>query len=146
MRARRYDTRLTGNCGAYRRNAMAVLGMLALAFNLIAGISLSARAIQIGSPVSELSLDSFVICTSAGKIVVDRDGNVVPDAGGAPQGHEPHCLFCLPLMQGSLLAFGATSVDTPPQRSFRNSVVVDADWRPSPFIVAANLPRGPPAA
>lgn len=146
MGARCYDTRLTGNCGAYRRNAMVMLGMLALAFNLIAGISLSARAIPVGSAASELSLDRFVICTSAGTIVIDRDGNVVPDAGGAPQGHEPHCLFCLPLLQGSLLALAATGVDAPLPRSSHSSAVVDADRRPAPFIATANLPRGPPAA
>jgi len=147
MRGPCYNTELTGQCGALRRDIMVVVGILALALNFLAGISFSARPFQTGSALSLSSLDRFVICSSSGSIVVDRDGNVVPgdDDGGLPPGHEPHCLFCLPLLQGSLLAPETAGIEAPDRCAHRSFALLDVSVRPARPSLAANLPRGPPA-
>jgi len=114
---RGYDTGLTSRVGALRRRLGAFAGLVVLWLNLWAGAALAAQPVFLDPGLAGLAGGRMVICTSAGRVVVDADGNVLDDASGAPgSGEGPHCLFCLPLMQGQALAPPASLIDRePPQ-------------------------------
>jgi len=99
--SRRYDISIDEGRGAFRRMLAMGFCSLAVAFNLLCGIALSARPAPIDLQALALERGWNVICSAAGMIVVDDAGNRVPDdqTGGVGAGG-PHCVFCLPLMQG----------------------------------------------
>ncbi len=77
----------------FRRRAVSWLGLLLLAFNLVAGgAQPSAKA---AFPPS----DHITICTVAGMVALDQDGRTQQ-----PSPHESVCGFCLPLMHAGAMA------------------------------------------
>ena len=111
MSARRYDTRVRARVGALRREIAVWLAALAIFFNVLAEGSLRAGPIEIEPALAGVAGETLVICTAAGRLVADRDGRPASQPGGH-DGHDgPHCVFCLPLMQGSLLAPSAAGQD-----------------------------------
>lgn len=80
------------------------LGLFLLAFNVLGAGSLPARA-EGATPLfaQELLGDRIVICTAAGMVVMDRDGNIL-DTQGPSSAHGNFCAYCLPLMHGGAQA------------------------------------------
>jgi hypothetical protein len=145
LKTRTYDIRILGNVGATRRWLAAWLVALALLSNFLAAGELLAHPAEAQPSLIGPDSDFVVVCTSAGKVVLDRNGLPVPaPAGGSGHEHGPHCVFCLPLMQGVAwlappAAFVAPrcALPTVPIASFRAGA-------PSLFRVCALWARGPP--
>ena len=111
MRQRRYDTRVNGSLGAARREVMAAIGMLVLLANVLTGWALEAPGMVGNRAFADFARDRNVICSSSG---ANRDGSAQADEeNGERQGHDPQCLFCLPLSQGNLLAPALTALTVP---------------------------------
>jgi len=138
MTRRTYDTALSTRIGAIRRELAAAFGVLALVFNLLAGMALAAK------PVFVLGSDGqilrFVLCQPIA-VTGTGDATEVPaDAGSGPQ-----CVFCLPLLSGTAAA--AAVADTPARAPARKSVNALPEglatvWRDH---LKGPPPRGPPA-
>jgi len=105
-RSKRYDTRLDRALGRARREVASALGALIIVFNLVAGIGLGAAARSDAPMFADVLGDHIVICTAFGQVVVDHEGRRLSDqAPHTPPDHlGPQCVYCLPLMQGNLLA------------------------------------------
>ena len=101
-----YDLTTDRALGRFRRDVVSALGMLIVAFNLVAGVLISSSTASGLAPFLEESLgDRIVVCTGAGMIVLDAAGNPVHRDDGV----DAMCVFCLPMVSG--LAGG------PPPRS-----------------------------
>lgn len=88
------------------------LAALALILNFLAQGALEARPIEIDPTLSAIAGDALVICTPGGKLEIGQGGRPASDPSGGHAGHDgPHCVFCLPLMQGALLAPSAAGQD-----------------------------------
>jgi len=128
-----------------RRQIAAWLAAVAILLNFAAEASLRASPVEIDPTLSSVAGDTFVICTAAGKLVVDRDGRPAPKQEGGHLGHNgPHCVFCLPLMQGALVAQSFAGLDFAriAPRAIRPEI---ADLRaPSVFRASGHWARGPP--
>jgi hypothetical protein len=70
-------------------------GLALLAFNLIAGALLPANA---ASPANQMAQQAY-ICTALGRTAIGPDGKAEPGQTG--HGVEL-CIYCLPLLQGSV--------------------------------------------
>lgn len=141
-RSRTYDTSTDPSRGRIRREIVSALGLLIVVFNLVAGPLISSSTRAANAPfLDEIFGDRIVVCTRAGMIVLDADGNPVSQSGAV----DPMCVFCLPLMQGAADAPTiAAPLDTP-QRFEPATFVADAAVAPAPArLVAAAAPRGPP--
>ncbi len=119
-----------------RRTIASWLGVVVLAFNLLAGLALPADA-----PAG----DSLEICTAHGPVFIDQAGHPVPSPQTVPGGV---CVFCLPLMHAGaapppLLGFVI-------QRGEAAFLVMRAPaTEPAPIpvrLATAAHPRAPPAA
>lgn len=109
-RQHRYDISTGHRLGAMRRHCLAWLGLLLIAFNILAGTALPVRAET--APLSLAQTDDRIeVCTSAGMVVLDRDGNVLP-SDGATQGSSL-CSFCLPLVHGGTNVADAVGLPVP---------------------------------
>lgn len=105
IRHHRYDTTTDPSKGRLRREMVSWLGLILLAFNVLGAGALPVRAAEAGPApfVLELQGDLIVVCTAAGMVVMDRDGNVV-ETGGPSSAHGALCVYCLPLMHGGAQA------------------------------------------
>jgi hypothetical protein len=94
----KFDASTDPSLGLVRRKVASWLGLILLAFNLLAGSGFTAQASENSSPAfgQELLGDRIVVCTAAGMVVMDRDGHVLDTNGNS--GHIDACVFCLPLM------------------------------------------------
>lgn len=143
-RRKTYDTSTDPLRGRIRREVVSALGLLVVLFNLVAGTLLSSSAGAANAPfLDEIFGDRMVICTGAGMIVLDADGNQIPQDGAV----DPMCVFCLPLMQGSadapvVLALLEAPVAFTPETWV--AAILDAP-RLSRLVASAS-PRGPPLA
>lgn len=108
IRRRRYDLSTQSTVGALRRAVASLLGLFVLTFNVV-----GAGAVPVSdsgaNPLFAQALldDRIVICTAAGMVVMDKDGNIV--AGDSTSGHADFCVFCLPLMHGGAKAPAAAA-------------------------------------
>lgn len=134
--------------GRLRRQIVTWLGLVLLAFNILAGNTLPARADGDASPTpfDQIFQEGHtVICTASGLLVLDRDGR--PADGGNPAQHGNLCVFCLPLMQGAASVPFQSAAPLPVVH-----MAVLAPWHaaPTPLFPArpngAISSRGPPAA
>lgn len=141
-RRRTYDTSTDPSRGGFRREVAAALGLFVLLFNLIAGTALAATARDGTAPfLDEIFGDRVVICSGAGMIVLDAEGNPVRSDGGV----DAMCVYCLPMVAGS--------ADAPVVVALLDAPVVAAPEVSAPLLVAATTgeplvaatsPRGPP--
>lgn len=128
-----------------RRILGAWLGLVLLAFNLVAGalVPVGARAAE-GPEIAFARLlegEHMVVCTAGGLVEIDPKGGTAPD-------HTAFCVFCLPLMNGSV-AFGPSQPPVPAEPSA--SAVVEPPRtaiRPAAIAILAGTssPRAPPRA
>lgn len=141
-RPRCYDIRTAPRGGAVRRRCVAWLGLLLIAFNILGGAALPSRADA--SPLSLAPVHDWIeVCTSAGLVVMDRDGNILPSDGGRQGGVV--CPFCLPLGHSGVIAMEPPGPPVP--AALVSSVVVLpsdlAAFRPVASARTAS-PRAPP--
>lgn len=145
VRIRRYDTATDASRGRGRRGVMAFLGLWLIAFNVLAATALASGAPSSSGPSFADALgDRIVICTGAGMVVFDRDGNPVEAPSGAPA---PLCPFCLPMLQGAADAPPACQGEGEQFRAaaVRTAPLVAAAEAPAPApLIASTSPRGPP--
>lgn len=82
-----------------RREFASALGIFIVLWNLVVGFAIAARPVATdGMGIPQIG----VLCTSDGALSLAGD-----DAAGQPEQkpiHNPHCMFCVPLFQGGLLA------------------------------------------
>lgn len=137
-----YDTSTDPSRGRIRRTVVSVLGLFVILFNLVAGTLLASTTETGAAPfLEEMFGDRIVVCTGAGMIVVDADGNTVPRDGGVA----PLCVYCLPLTAGAADAPVLVALLEAP-RVVIQDVFVDA----TPIVAArapidlSTAPRGPP--
>ena len=128
-RSRTYDTATGGSIGQFRRAVVAYLSMLVLSFNVLAGGVLPSSmgdAAIVPSPDHDAG-NVFVICTTAGMVVVGKDGVGIPSDSTVD--HKRLCVSCLPLLHGD--------TDLPAQiAKIERPQTVEL----SVLVVAANLP------
>lgn len=124
---------------------MSWLGLFLLIFNVLGGGALPARAADAGlAPFAQDLLgDRIVICTAAGMVVMDRDGNVIDTGGNSA--HTDFCVFCLPLMHGGAQAPTAQAVivDTAAEPVADFSPTEPTFAKPA-RLTGASSPRAPP--
>ncbi len=136
-----YDTSTDPSRGRMRRRVVSVLGLLVVLFNLVAGTLIASSSSSAAAPfVDEIFGDRIVVCTGAGMIVFDAQGNPVDDGSV-----DPMCVFCLPLMQGTADAPVLVALLDLPQvvePVARVSEVAPAPRRAP--VVSSSSPRGPP--
>jgi hypothetical protein len=144
VRRRKYDTRIDWRHGALRRDVACAFAAIALIVNVLAGALVATRPAKADPTLATILGDPFVICTSTGMIVVDRDGNVLPDPPQGAERHGVNCIFCLPLMQGHAVpptfdtAIGQRDAARIEQRP------VSRESRQPSFKLASNQARAPP--
>lgn len=149
IRHKAYDTGVRASSGAFRRGVVAWIGLILLTFNVVAGGALPAGASGTSQPLfaQDLFGDRIVICTSTGMVVMDRDGNLVEADHGV--GQTDLCVFCLPLVGGTLHVPAQTAVVAVRVVSTRPAgvygIALSAAHKPS-GLTGASSSRGPPVA
>ncbi|MGE5518057.1 MAG: DUF2946 family protein [Bacteroidota bacterium] len=117
------------------RRVVAWFLLVPLLFNIVGGMALSGEAAG-----QDLSARTVVVCTAAGMVAVDLDGNA-----STPVSHASLCAFCLPLMHaGAGLAPAGAIVAPPPQPS--PPLSHPARLPPRCCALAPHPARAPPAA
>lgn len=113
IRHQHYDMTTDSSLGRFRRVFASWLGLLLLCFNVLGASALPARAADAGPApfVQEFQADRIVVCTAAGMVVMDRDGNIV-GSGGTSSAHSDFCVYCLPLMHGGAQAPASVALAT----------------------------------
>lgn len=143
----RYDISTDSSLGRMRSEVVSWLGLILLAFNMLAGsgIATQASASNQAPFVQELLGDRIVVCTAGGMVVLDRDGHPVQSDSGA--GHADFCVFCLPLMHGGVQAPIAMTFVIAPIEHRQPELVPDQPSHPKPARLAGSAsPRAPPFA
>ncbi|MDK9697388.1 MAG: hypothetical protein OEL76_13455 [Siculibacillus sp.] len=137
-----YDTSTGPSRGRSRRRVVSALGLLVILFNLVAGTLLATTSRSAAAPfLDEVFGDRIVVCTGAGMIVLDAQGNPIHDEGSV----DPMCVFCLPLMQGTADAPTVIALLEAPLAG--ELVVRTVEAAPAPKLapaVSSSSPRGPP--
>jgi hypothetical protein len=142
---RHYDTSTDTACGRIRRRVVSWLGLILLISNMVGAVGMPVRPAEAGpAPIAQDLLgDRIVVCTAAGMVVLDRDGN--PVETGQAAGHTDFCVFCLPLMHGGVDAPTAIAIIDIPAVPLAVSAVPTAAALPTPVRLAgAASPRAPP--
>lgn len=143
-----YDISTDPALGRMRRIVVSWLGLALLAFNLLASSGLAAQAAEQGPAAftQELLGDRIVVCTAAGMVVFDRDGH--PVNGDTGSGHSDLCVFCAPIMHGSLQTPVAISfVITPVEHRQPDLQPERLTSAPKPAQLSGSAsPRAPPFA
>lgn len=142
---RNYDLSTDRALGRLRREAVSALGVLIVAFNLIAGIAVASSSAAGLAPYLEESFgDRIVICTGAGMIVLDAEGNPVRRDDGV----DTLCAFCLPMVGGiadappPVALLDAPAAVEPALPAADAAILFVAPAR----VAGATSPRGPPLA
>lgn len=135
-----------GDAGRLRRDVLSWLGLVLLGMNVLtAGLFASSASQPAAAFTQEIADGRIVICTAAGMLVLDRNGQPIPDQNGMNGGVS--CVFCLPLMHGgvdapalSLAVLDAPLTDEPELPS------APADILPTRhlWLYGASSPRAPP--
>lgn len=140
-----YDLSTDRALGQIRRDVVSALGVLIVAFNLFAGHLIASSSAAGLAPYLEESFgDRIVICTGAGMIVLDAEGNPVRRDDGV----DALCAFCLPMVGGiadappPVALFDAPAIVEPalPVTDAATAFVAPAR------VAGATSPRGPPVA
>jgi hypothetical protein len=145
IRRRPYDLSTRSHRGDLRRFVVSLLGLFILTFNIVGAGTVPARAADAGNaPFAQALLDDrIVICTAAGMVVMDRDGNII-DTGSAGT-HDNFCVFCLPLMHGGAKAPTTLAVVVHLEPAFVGEFSPQAPPAAKPARLAgAAAPRAPP--
>lgn len=141
-RRRHYDLSNHGDLGAVRRFVVALLGLFVVTFNVVGALPAQAEG---ANPLFAQALrdDRIVICTAAGLVVMDKDGNILDTSG---DGHADFCVFCLPLMHGIAKAPALVAVDVlAPYTAFAGEVPAYIPPAAKPArLDGASSPRAPP--
>ena len=145
MRSGRYDTRMDPEQGSLRRTAMLAAASLVLFANFWTGVALSVQSPAANDAGRFWASDPRVLCTSPAPERTASNGAETP-AQPQPAGDTSHpsCLFCLPLLQGSLSPAEADGVTAP------RAISAVAPWPHEPSTadaggnVGSHSPRGPP--
>ena len=143
--SRQYDTATGSACGRIRRVVASWLGLILLISNILGAVGLPARPAEAGPALfaQELNSDRIVVCTAAGMVVLDRDGN--PVETGQTGGHTDFCVFCLPLMHGGIDAPATVAViDVPVAPSVAAITPTEASQPAPTRLAGAASPRAPP--
>lgn len=134
------------NGGRVRRVVTTWLGILILSFNILGGGVAASQAGGASSPLfaQELLGDRIVVCTAAGMVVMDLDGNVI-DTNGS-NAHSDFCVYCLPMLHGGFQAPSAAAEYVDFKETDRQA---DYQIQPHPIaklgrLVGASSPRAPP--
>ena len=135
-RHRRYNIVRPTDTRRVRRAVVAWACLVLLAFNLVAGTSLSSQPMTVQG-------DGIVICTAAGMVVLDPSGAPIHDQSPS---HEPHCVFCLPLMHGGLDVAEAPSLAAPALPSTMPTVPSTGRITVAARLIGSASPRAPPSA
>lgn len=139
---RHYDTSFDPSRGRMRRRVVSALGLFVILFNLVAGTLIASTTSGAAAPfVDEIFGDRIVVCTGAGMIVLDAQGNPVHDDTGA----QPMCVFCLPLVQGAADAPVVVALLEAPVAFEAVTPFPETARAPIPAPISATAsPRGPP--
>ena len=138
---RRYDLDLDEARWRQRRGAVAFVGAWIVLFNLFAAFLVGATA---KANAADLGGDRIVVCTGGGMVALDRDGQPI-DPGG-DQG-QPLCPFCLPTLQGHLLAPALAAALPAPMARMRVAAKPCLRVPPPPARAVRAAPsRAPPVA
>ncbi len=137
MHRRRYDTDLDRSRGVLRRDIVAVFGVVAVALNLIAALTVGFHSRSVDPALAELAGGRAVLCAGDNGDVAIQDGK-----GGAC--HSPHCLFCLPLMHGTLCPCEPSGVDARAPAVMASIAGCEADDDPTLVLSDGLWARGPP--
>jgi hypothetical protein len=140
-----YDLSTDRALGRLRREVVSALGVLIVAFNLFAGMLVASTSAAGLAPYLEESFgERIVICTGAGMIVLDAEGNPVRRDDGI----DAVCAFCLPMVGGI--------ADGPPLVALLDAPAMVEPALPGPDtavafaaparVAGATSPRGPPLA
>jgi hypothetical protein len=145
-RDKRSDVTTNGSGGLLRRKIASWLGLVVLAFNVLGPGAMPANAAGAGTAAfaQGLNSDRIVVCTAAGMVVMDRDGNILDEEAGAAGGL---CVFCLPLMHGTVHAAAhaiAIAVDCGPKKVVGPHLPFTLDIGRPANLAGASSPRAPP--
>ena len=145
-----YDTSTHIDRDDSRRDVLSVLGLLVLILNIVTGVVLPVHVLQMGR-LAEAQIiaedqgdDLIVVCTVAGMVVIDRNGNIVDTKPTG--GRSELCVYCLPLSHGAAQAPVDIVFDVKPvERSIRLSFISNENSHAIPVRWAgASMPRAPP--
>ncbi len=132
--------------GRARRGVVSWLGIVLLAFNVVAAGLLPARPADAGPApfAQDITGDRIVVCTGTGMVVMDREGHVIDT--GKDAGHPDFCVFCLPLMHVNAQASAA-----PVLVAVAVPAIPAGEFAPAPSpvskparLLGASSPRAPP--
>jgi len=141
-RDKTYDASTDANRGRARRRIVALVGLWAILFNVVAATLLGATA-RANSPMfAGLDGDRIPVCAGLGAMVVDSRGDPVGRQDGVGQSM---CPFCLPLMQANVLPPDEARLDIAPVRE--PTLVVPRQETVRPVLArldGAFSPRAPP--
>lgn len=91
--------------GHLRRTVVAWISVAMLVLQVFAA-AMAPGAASAGTLANALDSDNIVVCTAAGMVVLDHNGQPTQPSADKRAGF---CVFCLPLMQGCALTADATS-------------------------------------
>lgn len=131
---RAYDTRIDRAQGALRHAILAMAASLVLFANALTAVLVVAEDGFAASVAGAL-------CRSQA-VPQDNDGG---PPGPVPAADRPHCLYCLPLLQGGLAPAGGTSCDPPAIVVAARFLPPSIETRPRASDFGAHSPRGPPS-
>ena len=121
-----------------RRMAAGWLGIALLLANILLSSALS------HPPIATTMGDGWEICTEHGHLLLDRDGNSLPQPDN-PSEHS--CAYCLPLSNpGSALVAFDEPVLIPPGHAVRDIFAHDQNHQLTPVPQPGGHARGPPLA
>ena len=140
-RHKTYDISTDPHRGQVRLRIIALVGLSAILFNVVAATLVGAAA-HANAPMFAGLGDRIVVCTGLGAIVLDSHGNPVRREDG---GGQPMCPFCLPLMQANVLPPDEATYNLAPVREASLFIPRQETVRPIPARLAgAFSPRAPP--
>lgn len=143
----RHNTTTGPSLGHVRQIVVSWLGLILLALNILGAGILPAQA-EGSTPLfaQELLGDRIMICTAAGMVAMDRDGNII-DTQGPSSGYTGFCAYCLPLMHGDAAAPASIVTIQPPAIAAQEPVLIPAATQTvvSTSLRGAATPQAPPA-
>ncbi|MCA0302779.1 MAG: hypothetical protein LCH95_10255 [Proteobacteria bacterium] len=133
MTSRAYDTRIDRAQGSLRHAILAMAASLVLFANTWTGLLVSTDGGLAGALARSLCRPD----------APQRDTNGDPP-DRTPAADRPHCLFCLPLLQGGLAPAGGPTGEPPTVvTTARAPAIAGSPWARA-NAVGGHAPRGPP--
>ena len=140
-RNKAYNTATEPSSGRLRRVMAVCLSILVLAFNIAAA---GAMPVSMGNFAAPQQADNVsVICTTAGMVVIDKNGTVIPTDRQDVHGV---CAFCLPLLHGDVtLPLLLAKIERPQPVKLSLLPVVAARPAAASRLRGTSSPRAPPS-